>query len=207
MKIINLDTWKRREHLDFFSKFDEPMFSISADVNCTEAYNYCKQNHISFFAYYLHKALVAVNEIHEFRCRIINDTVVEFDVINASPTIGRKDETFGFGYIPYNTDFEKFNSSLQSEKTRIQNSSGLGFNYDNIKHDVIHFSSLPWINFTGLTHPRNFNSPDSVPKISFGKVNLVDRLYIMPVSVLAHHGLMDGIHIAKYLEKFESLLG
>ncbi len=150
--------------------------------------------------------MVAVNDLHEFRCRIVDNVVVEYDSINASPTIGREDGTFGFGHMSYNPDFELFNASLQKEKKRIRNSSGLGFNSDNIQHNVIHFSSLPWINFTSLTHPRNFDGADSVPKISFGKVIIDGSSCLMPISVLAHHGLMDGVHIAQFLDRFESSL-
>ena len=29
---------------------------------------------------------------------------------------------------------------------------------------------------------------------------------MMPVSIEAHHGLMDGFHLAKYLEEFQNQL-
>jgi len=207
MKVIDLNSWKRKEHFEFFSSFDEPFFSLNANIECTNAYKFAADNGISFFGYYLHLSLIAVNEISEFRTRIKNDKIVIFDEIHASPTIGRKDETFGIAFVPFSKDYYLFKESLDAEKQRILNSTGIGFNSKNIRHDVIHYSSIPWVSFTGLSHPRSYKITDSVPKISFGKVfNDNDKL-LMPVSILAHHGLMDGLHMGRYFERFEELLG
>jgi chloramphenicol O-acetyltransferase type A len=55
---------------------------------------YRKEIQTSFFIYYLHKTLEAVNHIECFKYRIAEDNV--YDQINASATIGRADGTFGF---------------------------------------------------------------------------------------------------------------
>lgn len=207
MRIIDFNNWKRKEHFNFFSQFDDPFFSLTSNVDCTNAYNLSSEKGISFFAYYLYLSLIAANDIPEFRYRIINNEVIEHDIIHASPTIGRDDETFGIGYVPFNPDFYIFQSSLIAEKQRINNISGLGFNDENIKDNVIHYSSIPWVSFKGLTHPRNFKIVDSVPKISFGRmIKESSGKKILPVSIFAHHGLMDGVHMGKYLEKFDQLL-
>ena len=65
MKIIDINTWKRKEHFNFFSQFDEPFFGIVSEVDCTKAFQFTENEDISFFAYYLHKSLVAANNIDE----------------------------------------------------------------------------------------------------------------------------------------------
>ena len=58
---------------------------------------------------------------------------------------------------------------LKKEIINVQSTKGLRVNEDAKRLDVIHYSTLPWNKLTGLTHARNFNIDDSVPKITFGK--------------------------------------
>ncbi|WP_368662512.1 CatA-like O-acetyltransferase [Zobellia laminariae] len=66
-KEINVETWYRKDHFEFFSKFDEPFYGITAKVDCTKTYNTAKDKGHSFFLSYLHKSLVAVNRTVQFR--------------------------------------------------------------------------------------------------------------------------------------------
>jgi chloramphenicol O-acetyltransferase type A len=205
-RIIDLENWNRKEHYHFFSSFDEPFFGIVATINCTNAYNICKEQNWSFYLYYLFQSLKAANEIEEFKYRIENENIVIYDQIHASSTISREDHTFAFSFIPFTTDFNEFCLTAKNEIDQIRNSTGLRLNENTKRLDVIHFSTIPWINFTGVTHARNFKYKDSVPKITFGKfVQDKDKL-LMPVSINAHHGLMDGYHVGRFLELFEQLM-
>ncbi len=206
MRKIDMASWGRREHFEFFSKFEEPFFGIVSEIDCTESHLNAKKMNRSFFADYLHKSLVAVNEIEEFRCRIEGDDVVVFDKIHASPTIGREDGTFGFSFIEYDRDFEVFNGSLQKAIEVVRNFTGLMLTDNAMRSDTVHYSTFPWKNFTGLTHARCFSFPDSAPKITFGKAFEREGRRIMAVSLNAHHGLMDGMHVAKFLDIFQNLM-
>lgn len=206
MKTLNIKTWNRKEHFDFFSKFDNPFFGIVTEIDCTTAYEHSKKNRLSFFAYYLHKSMLAVNSVHEFKLRIVNDNVVVFDQIHAAATIGRDDGTFGFSFVNYSPDFNPFSLELKREINNVHNSKGLRVNENAKRPDVIHYSIFPWRKFTGLIHARNFNTDDTVPIITFGKTFTVDGKKMLPISIEAHHGLVDGLHISQFLGKFQELL-
>ncbi|WP_159473918.1 chloramphenicol acetyltransferase [Chryseobacterium sp. 18068] len=203
-QLITLDDWKRKEHFQFFSKFEEPFFGVTINIECTLAYQQAKEKGNSFFLYYLYRALKAANAIENFRYRIIDKEVYLFDQINASATINRPDETFGFSYMDYDKNEEMFYQKAKEEIVRVQQSKGLipagsGEN-------VIHFSAVPWLDFTSLSHARSFTFPDSCPKISFGKVTENNGKKLMSVSIHAHHGLMDGFHIGLFAEQFQELM-
>jgi len=89
---------------------------------------------------------------------------------------------------------------------RVNSSSGLSLNENSERLDVIHYSTLPWTKFTGLTHARNFKKIDSIPKIVFGKYFSNNNRKMMNISINAHHGLADGIHAAKYFELMQKLM-
>ena len=206
MKTIDIKTWKRREHFEFLAKYDEPWFGIVSEVDCSRAYSTAKAQGHSFFAWYLHKSLLAVNGIDEFRYRIIDEQIVDYEEIHASSTIGRSDGTFAYSFIRFSPDFPTFNQALQEETAQVQNSTGLRLDPEAVRQDVIHYSSLPWKKFTGLTHARDFKTADSVPKITFGKAYSEGDKKLMAVSINAHHGLVDGLQAAQFLELFQNIL-
>ncbi len=201
---IDIETWARRDHFKFFNTFDEPFFGVTVNVDCTVAYIKAKEQGASFFLYYLHNALAAANAVEAFRYRIDGDNVYLYDTVHASPTINRPNGTFGFSYVDYHPDFSTFITEAQKEIDRVQNSTGLvpAISGEN----VIHFSAIPWVDFTSLSHARSFSFRDSMPKISFGKVTEKDGVKSMPVSIHVHHGLMDGYHVGQFVDKFQELL-
>ena len=47
---------------------------------------------------------------------------------------------------------------------------------------------------------------DSNPRITWGKYETHGQDAILPVSLLAHHGLVDGMHIADFYQQLEKRL-
>lgn len=203
---LDLENWNRKEHFLFFKQMEEPFFGITTTIDCTKAYETSKQLGTSFFVSYLHKTIVAVNSIESFRYRINDDKIYIYDAIDVSATIMREDKTFGFSLIEYSSDFDVFAKNTFEEIERIKNTPGLltiEFPYDNL----IHFSVIPWINFTSLSHARSYTFPDSCPKISFGKMMVgEDGKRTMSMSVHVHHALMDGYHVGQFVDYFQELM-
>ena len=69
---LNIDTWNRKEHFNHFCQMEEPFFGVTISIDCTNAYLKSKELGISFFTYYLHKTLTAINAIESFRYRIFS---------------------------------------------------------------------------------------------------------------------------------------
>lgn len=201
---LDLNSWNRKEHFLFFKQMEEPFYGITTTIDCTKAYAKAKELGVTFFSYYLHKTLSAVNAVENFRYRIVEDEVYIFDVIDASATVMREDTTFGFSYMPFSEDFEEFTTTVQTEIERMQTTTGV-FTRE-YPENLIHFSALPWINFTSLSHARSFTWPDSCPKISFGKLTEENDKKSMPISVHVHHGLVDGYHVGLFLEQLQALM-
>jgi len=204
--LLDIDNWSRKEHFHFFRKFEEPFFGAIIEIDCTKAYETAKALDSSFFVYYLHKTLVAVNSIEPFRYRISEDNIFVYDQINGSATISRADNSFGFSLMEYDADFQVFSKNALMEIERIQKTPGLftrSFEEDNL----IHFSAVPWLNFTSLSHARSFSFADSCPKISFGKMMIAENgKRTMSMSIHVHHGLMDGFHVGQFVDCFQELM-
>lgn len=201
--LLDLENWNRKEHFAHFKQMEEPFFGVTVEIDCTKAYQTAKELNVSFFIYYLHKSLVAVNSVENFKYRIADDKIYINDHVDASATIGREDGTFGFSLIEYHPDFNLFKQNALAEIERIQNTTGLftrSFDDDNL----IHFSAIPWINFTSISHARSYTFPDSCPKISFGKMTTSETgKRTISMSVHVHHALMDGLHVGQFIDRFE----
>lgn len=203
-RLIDISTWKRREHFEFFNEFDEPLFGITMKVDCTIAYQKAKSLGYPFSLYYLYLSLKVINETEEFRYRIEDNKLYCYDVVGAGPTIFRADETFGYGYYPYHNNIKEFIACAQRENERVKSVEGLALIHTD--EDVIHYSTLPWADFTAVNHARKWNAARSVPKITFGKMIRENDKIWLPVDVHVNHALMDGFHVGRFFEQFQNLL-
>ena len=74
------------------------------------------------------------------------------------------------------------------------------------KMDIINYTSVPWVQYTGFVRTIAHDGVDNAPKISFGKYfpSPADPSRIlMPVSSQTHHGLMDGVHVGKFYTQLQ----
>jgi len=201
---IDFSNWNRREHFEFFSRLDEPFHGLITEVDCTWAYQHCKQHQISFFLFYLYQTLRAIHQVPEMRYRIENGQVYDYAQIDANATISRSDHTFGFCPIQYHTDFAQFCEHASTSMRIVKESSGLCLNEESQREDVIHFSAVPWIRFSGITHARQYDRKDSIPKISVGKCIEQAGKWTMPVACFVHHALVDGYHVHQFFQQLET---
>ena len=202
-KKINIRNWERKEIYDFFKDYEEPYYGITVELECSGALNYAKEKGISFFLYYLYLTLKAVNQTEAFKYRIEGDELYLYDVIDGSATIDRDDGTFGFSHIPYFEDLDLFLEKATEEVIEVRTShrlirSGIGEN-------VIHFSALPWLRFTHVSHPRRYARRDSIPKITIGKFRKSGEKRLIPVSVHVNHAVADGLHVGMFFDTLQKL--
>ena len=174
-KIIDLATWNRKEHFEHFSAFDDPFFGVTVHVDCTRSYEEAKAKGVSFSLLLLHRIITAASKVEEFRYRIEGDA------------------------FEYDPDELTFIRKAKAEMERLQGTTGL--NKGGTFHpNAIHYSDVTWRAFTDMKQPTNMRSGDSVPKISTGKYFREGEKLMLPISVTCHHGLMDGYHVAKFIE-------
>ena len=204
MEYLNIDTWNRKQHFEHFKQLLDPYFAVTVEVDVTRAYQTAKGKKIPFFVLYLHACMKAINAVENFKYRITEDEKIRiYNVIHASATIMRPDNTFGFSFIYYSDSLDVFYENFKKEKVRILSSTELfpKFNSDN----CVYCSALPWVNFTGHKEPKNSDS-DSITRLAFGKFIEKDNTLKMPVSITVNHALIDGYHVGLFLENYQKAL-
>ncbi|WP_282123461.1 CatA-like O-acetyltransferase [Algibacter mikhailovii] len=203
MKFIDTNTWKRKQLFDHFSRLSDPYFGLTIPFDVTKAYQFTKENNISFFGKYLHDCMKAINDIENFRYRVEQERVVLYDTIHASATMMRTDHTFGFSFIDYDEDLKAFLENMKEEKERIIATSDLYPPKNG--QDCIHCSAIPWVNFSGHKEPVS-GELESVPRLAFAKTMKANDKLIMNVAISVNHALVDGYHVGLFSEKFQMYL-
>lgn len=202
-RIIDIEQWERKEQFHFFKGYDNPFFGLTADIEVGKLLEYTRLRGHSFFAAYLYISQLQVNKIKEFRYRIMDDQVVDYAKISAGSTVLKTNKVFTFCYFNYIKSFKAFEAHVLEQIENCRQPESLLDDHD---HNLaqVHYSVIPWVHFRGLSHPRNYGIGDSIPKIVFGKYVSDNGSTKMPISIEAHHALMDGFHMGQYFEGFQS---
>jgi chloramphenicol O-acetyltransferase type A len=201
---IYLENWERRTTFEFFKDYKDPFFNMAANLDVTRLYRFCKQTSMPFSIAALYFSIATANEIREFRLRMIGETVVEFDMVEATQTMLNDDNTFSFCYFPMKPSLEDFVASgLGSRETYRELKS---FDVEKDRIDLIYYSVIPWVSFTSFKHANSGDNRQTVPRMVFGKMFETGEKRLMPFSVEVHHCLMDGYHVGRYFNVFQEKL-
>lgn len=204
---LDIENWKRKTTFEFFKDYEDPFFNITANLDVTKLYDFCKKHSLAFSLANLFYSLQTANEIKEFRIRLLNDKLIEFEKIHATQTILNEDETFSFCYFESKDSIFDFD---KAGKTSIEKYKQLKtFDVESDRIDLVYYSVIPWVSFTSFKHASRFDNKQTVPRIVFGKMFEDGGRKKIPHSVEVNHALMDGFHVGKYFnllqEKYENL--
>lgn len=76
--IIDIDAWERRDNYGFFRNFVNSWYSVTTEIDCTEASAAARAAKRSFFLYYLYAVVRSANEVDELRYRTDKEGRVVF---------------------------------------------------------------------------------------------------------------------------------
>src|SRR5437763_544916 len=203
-KYLDVENWARRDLFEFFRGYEKPHFNICTRIDVTRLLNLLRDRPgVSVSLAYLYFALRVANEIEPFHYRLKDGKVIVVDVINGGTTVLLPNESFSYAYFDYQENFEKFVLGGTQSIERVQ---AEGLLKPTMRDDLIYFTVLPWVSFTSFAHARTPGRGESVPRIAFGKFTVENKRTLLPISVEVHHALMDGLHVGRYMTRFEELL-
>lgn len=204
MKTITFDNPHRKKHFEFFKGMNHPHFGITANVDITALLPYIKANKLRTSTTIVYLISKAANAITEFRWRIRENEIVEHEKVHPSFTVPTQEaDVFSFCTVEFNANAQTF---LQNAKKQIDAMyTNPSFEDEEGRDDYLFLSAMPWVSFTGLQHAMHYHPGDSVPRITWGKFFEQNEKIVMPVSVQAHHALVDGRHVGQYYELLEEI--
>lgn len=187
-----------------FGDFLTSRYSMTVRVNAQKTYEMAKSENIPFFNLTSACILEALNEIPEFRWRIIDGEVVEFEAINGVSPIMQKDHTIREIEFKPAGEFEnihEWNSYVENKKKNIEDNQYLVEPMKRDEEPITNLSCIPWLDFDAMTNI--IASPNQImPVISWGK--LVGGK--IPISLTASHVFIFGWHFKLFYEYVEKYL-
>lgn len=195
---IDMDTYPRRAHFDYFRSLQNPMLGLTVDVDVTALRDFCRAEGCSFFLAFLRVAARAANAVPQLRQRIRDGGIVEYDACGTSHVELRGDGTYGYCTLHHDAPWREYLARAEEERARCREKASIEEDAD---VDGLYFvTALPWLRYVQLIQPTA-GGDESNPRISWGRFEADHRgRLMMPVTLLAHHGLVDGLHVARFYE-------
>lgn len=186
-----------------FRGFAQPMFTLCCPVRVDAARLKAEGG---IFPNLLHGVLGAANDVPELRQRVrVDDSgewIAEHAVVHCTCTVARDDGSFAFTWFPWTPDREAFVAEVPRRAAAAADRPGLDLSEQH-RDDLLYLSSIPWREVTATQHASTGDPLDCVPRILWGRV--ADGR--VGVCVTAHHALVDGVHVARFLEALETRVG
>ncbi|MBR5293152.1 MAG: type A chloramphenicol O-acetyltransferase [Oscillospiraceae bacterium] len=197
LRLIDLESWPRREFYEHFIK--EVVCTYSAVVNI-DITGLKGQKLYPAMIWLLTKT---VNDMPEFRTVLTPDGPGIYDDMHPMYTVfNRENKNFSGIWSYFSEDYAEFLKSYETDAAVYSKSTcyapkpGTPANSFNI-------SMVPWLEFTGF----NINVFDDgkflLPIFTMGKFFDRDGRRFLPLSIQVHHAVCDGYHLGAFAEKLQ----
>lgn len=207
MHPIDVASWPRKAHFEFFQNRKNPCLSVTAPV---DAGNLLRSRAAQgpakprFTDCIYHAIMTGVNAIPEFRMRLVDKKPVMFPTVDAAFTyIPVGGELHANCIAAYAPDFPVFRRNVQAARDAADAAPTLAPE-GCASRGLVYLTCLPDIAFTALTNPWDDPWTDSVPRIAVGKAD--PGTGTMPVAVEALHSFIDGKHVTEFLSRLAAIL-
>ena len=209
-KYIDMTKYPRLDHFRHFLTMQQPCVSITVQVDITDWLSRLKASGCPFFLSFQYAVVRAANRIPEFRQRIVDDKIVEYDYCNPSYIVSLPDDTYRYCNVNVNQPFAQYleesrvkqDAALHSEHLEEEEGDVLG---------LLFISCVPWFNYTEAMMPYpggSFSNPsfcwggyrtDKYLALEDGRVTEKVKTSI-PVTLFFNHALIDGIHAGRFFD-------
>lgn len=197
-KYLDMETYKRKNHFEYFNSLSYPYVGLTVNVDITDLLKTIKAKRLPFFLSICYCVSRAANRVPEFRQRILNNQIIEYDDCLTSHIVALSDGTYCYCDLDSNRPFEDYICYAAYEQEKAKQKNSIDEKADD-KLGKIFISTIPWVSYTALINPTPVPA-DSNPRITWGKYFVQNEKVLLPVSVLCHHALVDGLHISKFYD-------
>lgn len=204
MKRIDMATYPRRDHFNHFCAMAYPYVGVTVDVDVTDLLAPCREKGYSFYLMVLHAVALTADEVPEFRRRIDNGGIVEYAACPTSHVELKSDGTYAYCTLHHHIPLGEYLQKAEIARDAARNNGTI--EEEDAVQSMYYISTLPWLHYTQLIQPVACGE-ESNPRITWGKYQADHNgCMMMPLSVLVHHALADGLHIAQFYTEFEKQL-
>ena len=207
---LDMSTYPRLDHFRYVLGMNNPFVNVTVQVDLTDWLPQIRKAGFPFFLSFQYAVVRAANRIPEFRQRIVDDKIVEYDYCNPSYIVSLPDDTYRYCNVNVNQPFAQYleesrvkqDAALHSEHLEEEEGDVLG---------LLFISCVPWFNYTEAMMPYpggSFSNPsfcwggyktEKYLALEDGRVTEKVKTSI-PVTLFFNHALIDGIHAGRFFD-------
>lgn len=202
-RTIPLETYPRRDHFSYFKEMAQPYAGLTVSVDITGFMRRVRGEDFPFFLSFLYCVSRAANGVPQLRQRILNGGIVEYETCPTSHTEALEDGTYCYCTLDSRKPFAEYLPDAKKAQAEAKQQKSLDDGEEVLS--LFFISSLPWLSYEAIVQPTP-NPADSNPRITWGKYRQEGDRTVLPVSILCHHALVDGLHLAQFYQKLDQEL-
>jgi len=200
---IDRNTWSRTPHFYYFTKMLPTGYSLTVEVDISNAYHTVKKAGKKFFPAYLYLASRLISRQQEFRIAEQNGQLGYYEVLHPSYACFHEDDkTMSSLWTEYDSDFKTFYGNYMEDQRQYAGNHGIVAKTDLPENNYM-VGMLPWTQFTSYTPVPYGSGSNYFPVLQAGRIFDKGDRKMMPLSITVHHAVADGYHVGLFLQRFQ----
>lgn len=205
--LIDLDTWERREHFQYYTEMIKCGYSLTAELDVTDFLKLIRQKGLKFYPSFVYCVSSVVNSLNEFKMGLSKEGLPGiWDTVHPSFTVFHNDDhTFSDLWTYYSDDFPSFYRAMTDDMKTYGDHKGIK-GKPGQPQNFFCISCVPWLSYTGLSTMSADASPNLFPIITYGKYEEAGGRYKIPLTVTISHAAADGYHTSLLINQIQEFI-
>ncbi|MCC0783755.1 chloramphenicol acetyltransferase [Clostridioides sp. ES-S-0108-01] len=202
---IDLNEWKRGKLFQNYIDNMRIVMSLTVDIDVRKLIKFTKNNDLKFYPVMMWIVSKVVNAHDEFKYGWDNNgNLIRWNFISPSYTeFHKEDENFTKLSTVYCDNIFEFYNQFMLDREKFKNKRAFVENQPLNFFDV---SCLPWVKYNHFDVHVFDEGKFLAPVVTWGKYELEQEKYIMPLTMNIHHAVADGFHLSRFFNEVQELI-
>ena len=118
-RYIDMDTYNRKQHFSYFNKLAYPYVGVTVQLDISKFLGCIKAEGLPFFLTFCYCVSKAANAVPEFRQRIMDGRIIEYDRCKTSHTLALEDGTYCYCTLKDELPLEEYLAAAYQRACRV----------------------------------------------------------------------------------------
>lgn len=199
MKIIDKESWPRREIYEFFAPISDPFYHLTFPVNVTRLRGKCRAEGLSFYMAMTYGVVKAMERVDAFLYKDRGGVIVKHERLVPSFTDLRPgSESFYIVTLEAGGTLEEF---CREAKAKSEAQTEFISQAEWERDEMVFVSCLPWFPISGFKTELDLDPCDSIPRVTWGRWREEGGATYLDLSLTLNHRMLDGVHVGRFYEE------
>ena len=202
---IVLEEWNRGSLFWFYIEKMRIVMSLTVDIDVAPLCAYAKRKGLKFYPAMIWVVSKVINAHDEFKYSWNNaGSLIRWDTVSPSYTVfNEEDEAFSKFVTEYSDSLPEFCQRYERDLQKHQNSRAI---IEGQPENFFDVSCLPWVKYKHFDVHVFDEGIFLAPVITWGKYEIEQGKYHLPLTMNIHHAVADGFHLSRFFIEVQELI-